>query len=130
MSRTRASLWSILGVIAGVALLVLLLSMQPPRTADGGLDWVNVGLFVVALMLAFGSLGAVVALLLHRRWPALAGAKRGAAKPAVALRQGLLVGLVVGVLALLALFGSLDLTFVLITIVVAGLIEAYLQTRR
>ena len=108
----------------------LLLWAESPQDADGTTDWVNVALFVVALMLTLGSVFAIVALLLHGRWPALAGARRGKPNPAAALRQGALAGAVVGVLALLALTDNLDLIFVLVTILVAGLIEAYVQTRR
>ncbi len=66
-------------------------------------------------------------LMLHRRWPALAGAPSGKPEPFVAIRQGLLVGATAGVLAVLGLLQMLDIAFILVTILVAGLIEAYMQ---
>lgn len=129
MSRTQAFVRTIVGAMVGMALLAFLLFVESPRGADGQLDRVNVGLFFVALMLTTGSLGSILLLFLHNRWPALAGAKRGAPDPAVAMRQGVLIALVAGTLAILTLLQRLDLAYVLGAILLAGLIEAFFQSR-
>jgi ABC-type branched-subunit amino acid transport system permease subunit len=83
------------------------------------------------LALVFG-LGALAALALHRRWPALAGVRdpRRRADPWVAARQGVLLALAVGVMLLLTLMRMLDVAFALVTLVLAGLIEGFFQNRR
>lgn len=116
----------------------------------GGLGYALIGmspydeagnLSISALLLFFGnlfaltaSLGSLLALALHKRWPALAGQRqkqRWVAAPPVeaALRQGILLGLVVATLTGLAILRVLDVTFALVTILLAGLIEAFAQTR-
>ena len=109
--------------------MALLLMAESPRNADGQLDRVNIGLFIAALMVAVSGLAALIALPLHRRWPGLAGARRGTPDPAIGLRQGALVGVGVGAISLLVLFDRVDVTFVLITILLCGLVEAYFQSR-
>ena len=90
MSHKRALTWSLSGTLAGLLLLIFLLYKVPPTSADGRTDFVIVGAFIVASMIMFSGIAAFVFLALHRRWPAMAGAKRGKPEPFVAIRQGLL----------------------------------------
>lgn len=136
MTPTRVFTLAILSLLAGGALLFYVVGNVPPTTDGRALD-------PTALLLGFGGLflltagaGVLVALLLHRRWPALAGkqkARRGRAKaPPVepAVRQGILFGLAIVTLAALAVVDVLDIAFFIVTFLVAGLIEAYAQTRK
>jgi hypothetical protein len=118
--------------VAGMILLVYLLWAVPPILPDN--QWNNAALllfFLGMLALVFG-LGSLVALALHRRWPALAGVRdpRRRPDPWVAARQGLLLALAVGVMLVLTLARMLDIAFALVTLVLAGLIEGFFQNRR
>ena len=136
MSPTRVLTLATLGLLAGAALLFYVVGNVPPTTDGQALD-------PAALLLGFGGLflltagaGVLVAIFLHRRWPALAGkqkARRGRPKtPPVepAVRQGILFGLAIVTLAALAIVDVLDIAFFIVTFLVAGLIEAYAQTRK
>lgn len=136
MSPTRVLTLAILGLLAGGALLLYVLGNVPPTTDGQALD-------PTALLLGFGGLflltagaGVLAALLLHRRWPALAGKQRSRRSrtktPPVepAIRQGILFGLAIVTLAALAVVDVLDIAFFIVTFLVAGLIEAYAQTRK
>ncbi len=59
------------------------------------------------------------------------GVRRRRTRPApgVALRQGMLLAVAVLTLALLAFFQFLDVVFVLVTFLLVGLLEAFLQSR-
>ena len=130
MSRKRAFAWSISGMLVGLMLLIFLLYKVSPVDTGGQMDLVVIAAFLVALMVLISGIAAFLLLLLHRRWPALAGAKRGDPDPFVAIRQGLLAGATVGVLIVLGLTQMLDIVFILVAILVAGLIEAFLQSRQ
>ena len=130
MSHKRALTWSISGTLAGLLLLLFLLYKVPPISADGRTDFVIVGAFIVASMIMISGIAAFVFLALHRRWPAMAGAKRGNPEPFIAIRQGLLTGATAGALAVLALSQMLDIAFVIGIILIAGLTEAYIQSRQ
>ncbi len=130
MSHKRALTWSLSGMMAGLLLLFFLIYKVPPVTGDGQTDLVVVGAFILASMIMVSGIAAFLFLPLHRRWPALAGTKRGAPEPFVAIRQGLLTGATAGVLAVLALSQMLDIAFVTGTILIAGLTEAFLQSRQ
>ena len=116
-------------MLVGLALLIFLFAKVPPVGANGQTDLVVVIAFVVTLMVLTSGVAAFLLLHLHRRWPALAGAKRGAPDPSVAIRQGVLTGATVGILIVLGLTQMLDIVFILVTVLVAGLIEAFLQSR-
>lgn len=120
--------------LAGAAGLGYVVLAVPPYDADGDLSIVALLLFFACLFLLAASLGSLAALALHQHWPALAGRRqrlRPNSPPAVesALRQGILFGLVVATLLALSILRVLDITFVLVTILLAGLIEGFAQTR-
>ena len=116
--------------MSGLALLGYLLLSVPPTDSNGALDVPAVVLFFIGLGLAGAGFGTLVAAILQRQWPALAG---GAADqgPAwgVALRQGVLFAAALLALAGLALFQQLDFAFVAVTLVMVGLVEAFIQSR-
>ncbi|MFN8487302.1 MAG: hypothetical protein U0350_06895 [Caldilineaceae bacterium] len=131
MTRGQVLMWSSCLILAGGGALIYLLQNIPPTLPDGKWDLPVITLFMAALALLASGSGALVALRLHQRWPALGGAQRQAApKPEIALRQGFLFSGAVTAIALLALFHTLDITFVLVTCLLLGLVEAYLQNRQ
>jgi hypothetical protein len=116
--------------LGGGGLLAYLLSSVSPWQADGQLDRLRVALFFGALLISITGLGGAVALALHRRYPNLGGGNRQrSARPAVALRQGFLLGCAVVILAILAFFRIFDVIFLLSIPLLVGLLEAYLQHR-
>lgn len=131
MTRLQVLGWVGLLLLAGGGGVGYLLTSMPPRQSDGQLNTPLVALFFLALLLLLTGLGAGVALLLQQRWPALGGAKRyKAPQPGFALRQGFLLACAVLANLLLALFRMFDIVFVLVLLLLAGLIETYLQSRR
>ncbi len=115
----------------GALLLGYLLWAVPPTFPDGEVNTAALILFLFGLLALVFGLGSLVALALHRRWPALAGLRdrRRKPQPWVALRQGALLALAVGVMLVLALVRTLDIAFALVTLVLAGLVEGFLQNR-
>ncbi|MDQ3248944.1 MAG: hypothetical protein M3Q45_06995 [Chloroflexota bacterium] len=131
MTRATVLAWSMLLCLGGGGMLVYLLRYVPPTLPDAGWHWPMISLFITALALLVSGIGALGALAVHRRWPGLGGARRhGVPQPDTALRQGFLLGSMSTVLALLALFRLLDITFLLVTLLLAGLVEAYVQSRQ
>ena len=121
-----------LTTVVGTLLVTYVLWAVPPWLPSGEIN--NAALLLLSLgllTLVFG-LGSLVALAVHRRWPALAGVRdvRRRADPWVAARQGVLLALAVGVMLLLTLLRRLDIAFALVTLVLAGLIEGFFQNRR
>lgn len=121
-----------LAAAVGILLLLYLLWAVPPLLDDGRTNNAALALFILGLLALVFGLSSLVALALHRRWPALAGVRdrRRRADPWVAARQGTLLALAVGVMLLLTLLGMLDIAFALVTLVLAGLIEGFFQNRR
>ncbi len=115
--------------LASGALLALFLFSVPPVDESGNPDLPVIVAAIGLAVVAAGGVGAILALLAHGRWPALAGAHHGPADPAVALRQGVIVAATAGVLLVLTLLDILDVAFLIVTLIVAGLIEAFLQSR-
>ncbi len=134
MSYTRARVLSILGLLAGGALLVYVLRNLSPYNEGDTLNPAALLAFLLGVFLVIGSSGALAALALHRRWPALAGHKprqrRQPLSAAPALRQGILIGLTAVTLIALAVMQVLDVAVLIVTLLVAGLIEAYVQSRQ
>lgn len=134
MSYTRARVLSILGLLAGGVLLVYVLRNLSPYTEGDALNPAALLAFLLGIFLLIGSSGALAALALHRRWPALAGHKpRQRRQPLAAgpaLRQGILIGLTAVTLVALAMIQVLDVAVLIVTLLVAGLIEAYVQSRQ
>lgn len=134
MSYTHARVLSILGLLTGGALLVYTLRNLSPYSEGDRLNPAALLLFLTGVFLVISSVGALAALGLHRRWPALAGRKtRQRRQPfhaGPALRQGILVGLTAVMLLALAIMQVLDVAVLIVTLLVAGLIEAYVQSRQ
>lgn len=130
MTRAQLSLISIVAIAAGGGLLFYLLTVVPPVDATGQLDMPAVVLFFVGLGLTALGIGNLIASVLHLQWPALAGVSpRRRPPPLVALRQGAIFATAFVLLALLALFQRLDIALILVTLLVAGLLEAFIQNR-
>ena len=134
MSRTQVTLLATFGLLAGVGMLVYVLVYVPPYTSGEQLSPTALLLFFMGLFFLSAGFGALLALALHRRWPALAGrspVRRVGQRPHAdaAMRQGLLFGLMVAILAAMALLRVLDITFLIVTVLLVGLVEAYAQTR-
>ncbi len=134
MSHTRATVLAVIGLLAGAALLIYVLRSVTPYDANNQLSPTALLLFLTGVFLAAGGAGALAASALHRRWPALAGVKtRQRRKPLTAdaaLRQGVIFGLVVATLVALAIAQVLDVAVLIVTLLVAGLVEAYVQSRQ
>jgi len=130
MTYAQAILWTIFSALIGGAIVAYLIFSIPPTALNGDPDIPALLLFFVGFgTLCFG-LCSLVALMLHRRWPALAGAAtRATLRSSAALRQGLLLAVGLVVLALLAMLGFFDIAFVLITLILIGLVEAFIQNR-
>lgn len=131
MSRGRAGAWAGMAALSGAAVLIYLLTTVPPYLPDGQTNSPALILFLVGLLLFVGGLGSLIALALHKQWPALAGARSRRAKPSagVALRQGTLLAVTVAVMVVLAYTHFLDIAFVFIAVVLAGLVEAVFRSR-
>jgi len=135
MSRRRTGWVASIAALVGGVLLVYVLRTVPPYNADERLSAIALLLFFFAVFLLMAGGGTLAALLLHRRWPALAGrvnprARRKDSPTEAALRQGVVFGLVVAVIIALSMARVLDVAVLIVTLVVAGLIEAYAQSRQ
>ena len=85
-------MWSSILITVGGGTLGYLLQSIPPTLSSGQWNLPVITLFMAALALLVSGIGALVALRLHQRWPAMGGAQRQAAlKPEIALRQGSLL---------------------------------------
>ncbi len=131
MTRTQTLGWSIFLLIVGGGIVAYVLQNIPPTTPDGQRNLPLIVLFILALASLSTGLGALGALALHKRWPALGGQRRYTPpKPEIALRQGVLLGVLLTAVAIFALLRTLDITFILVTLLLLGLVEAYLQNRQ
>jgi len=131
MSYTRATVLAFFSLLAGGALLVFLLRNVSPYRSDDELNPLALLTFMLSVFLMTGGGGVLTALALHRRWPALAGIKtrRRPLTAEAALRQGVLLGLTAVTLLAMAMLQVLDVAVLIVTLLVAGLIEAYVQSR-
>jgi hypothetical protein len=134
MTQGRRQVMTIaaLAAVVGLLLLLYVLWAVPPWLPSGQTNNAAIILFLFGLLALVFGLGSLVALALHRRWPALAGVRdsRRRPDPWVAMRQGTLLALAIGVMLLLTLVRMLDIAFALVTLVLAGLIEGFFQNRR
>lgn len=129
MTRRQAVGWSLaIGALCGT-LLIYLLSAVPPFSSDGKLNVGALLLFFVALFGSSASIGILIALQLHQRWPGLTGEPYYKPDPIVAIRQGGLFALAVVINGLLAYFQLADLAFVIVVILLIVLFETFLQSR-
>ena len=129
MNRPRTLVLTLIVALLAGVLVALFATSIAPVADDGALDVPVVAAFVGALTVLVGALATLLALALHARWPALAGAHRGRPNPVAAVRQGALAGVVCLTFLVLALLDSLDIAFVLVTLLLAGLVEAFVQVR-
>lgn len=130
MTRPQALVWSLLLLLAGGALLVYLLRATSPLLADGALNQPLVVLFFIGLFGFFAGGGVLAALVAHWRWPTLGGgAGNRSARGDFALRQGLILGAALVAIALLAFFQMIDLIYIVVILLIAGLLETYWQQR-
>jgi hypothetical protein len=132
MTRPRAAAWSSLAVLAGAGLIIYLFLLVPPRQDDGELSLLALVAFFAGLLLLVSGASALAALGLHQRWPGLAGVDRrrqpsAQARPEAALRQGFLLACVVATVVALSMMRLLDPAFIVVTMLLAGLVEAYWQ---
>lgn len=118
-----------MAIVLGGGALVFLLTSIPPRLSTGEFDALALASFFVALFLLIAGAGALVAQLLHQRWPSLARSGRRRTAPAAALRQGVLTALVLCTLAILNTFQLLDPAFFVVTLLMGSLIEAFWQAQ-
>lgn len=135
MSRRSLIVLTTLLALTGAAGLGYVIAAVPPYDDDGNLTVTALLLFFASLFLLTAGGGSLLALALHRRWPLLAGQRQKGrwetAPPAdAALRQGILFGLIAATLTALSILRILDITFALVTVLLAGLIEAFAQMRR
>jgi hypothetical protein len=135
MSRRPLIVLTTVLALAGAAGLGYVIFVVPPYDEAGNLSVTALLLFFAGLFLLTAAAGALLALALHQRWPALAGQRQKGRwgqgpRPDAALRQGILLGLVVATLTALSILRVLDITFALVTVLLAGLIEAFAQMRR
>lgn len=131
MKQSQIIGWILILILAGGCLLAYLILTTPPYQGDGQLNRSMIALFFVGLLTLTTGLASMVALLIHRRWPALGGAKRFTPPHAdFALRQGFLFASAIVVNLLLAFLQMFDIVFVLALPLLAGLCEAYLQNRQ
>lgn len=133
MSRSRAIAASIAAGLVGGALFFYILRSISPYNADQQLNGVALLGLLTGVFLLVGSVSALIALALHRRWPALAGVKarqrRQLPRAEAALRQGVIAGIVAVVLIALSILRVLDVTVLIVTLLLAGLVETYAQSR-
>ena len=129
MNRPRTLVLTLIVALLAGVLVALFATSIAPVADDGALDVPVVAAFVGALTVLVGALATLLALGLHARWPALAGVRRGRPDPVAAVRQGVIAGIVCLTFLVLALLDSLDIAFVLVTLLLAGLVEAFVQVR-
>ncbi len=127
-----------LAALIGALLTGYIFTQLPPTLPGGQLDLAALILLFGGIMLTVTGMVGLLALALSRRWPILAGRGGLSRSPAVrvrsrtqaAIRQGLLAGTVAAAMLVLALTGWLDLAIALVIIVLAGLVESFVQSRR
>ena len=131
MTRAQVVGLSVGGALVGGGLLVYLVTTVPPRMSDGVPNAAALVLALVSGMVLVWGLGTMLALALHRRWPGLAGrsGQLYMAQPEVAMRQGALLAVGLGFIAVLAYLQMLDAPFFIVTILMLILFEAFVQSR-
>ena len=127
-----------LAALSGALLTGYVFTQVPPTLPTGQPDMAALILLFGGIMLGVTGMVGLLALALSRRWPILAGrgglsrsqAVRVRSRTQAAIRQGLLAGIVIAAMLVLALTGWLDLAIALVIIVLAGLVESFVQSRR
>jgi hypothetical protein len=133
MTRSQAAAWATISAIVGAVVLAYVVSRVPPTLSDGSHNVAAIISLFGSVMLLVSGLGAIAALALHDRFPTLAGVDKrqpaSVAAPEAALRQGILLAFAAAVLMGLALLGVLDPSFILVTLLLTALVEAFWQNR-
>ena len=119
MSRRRVGSIGLIAALVGAVLLVYVLRTVPPYNADARLSAMALLFFFTAVFLTMTGVGTLAALLLHRRWPALAGrvnprSRRKDSPSEAAVRQGILFGLVAAVIIALSMLRVLDVAVLIV----------------
>lgn len=130
MNRNVLSRWLLLAAIIGIILLFYTLGRVSPFVTPARPNYPAIILLFGVLFFSASSIMALVALGLHGRWPSLAGARGNVADPIAAVRQGILFGLALLIILLLAYLDILDIIFALVTLLLAGLLEGFIQNQR
>lgn len=128
---TRSQVFTSAAIAAALSifLLVYLLQRVSPYQTNTDLDKTSIALFLMGIFVFATSIGIVIALVIHQRWPSLAGSTKYAPAPLIAVRQGILLAVAIIAIALLALMQILDIVFIAFVVLVVGLFEAFLQNR-
>lgn len=129
ITRTQVLSRAAIATVLSTLLLTYLLLRVSPYQPNASLDRASIALLLAGLFVFVAGVGTLLALILHQRWPGLAGYADDELLPLVAVRQGILLGLAAVVIALLAIMQLLDIVFIAFALLVAGLFEAFLQTR-
>lgn len=129
ITRTQVLSRAAIATVLSILLLTFLLLRVSPYQPNASLDRASIALLLAGLFVFVAGVGTLLALILHQRWPGLAGYADDELLPLVAVRQGILLGLAAVVIALLAIMQLLDIVFIAFALLVAGLFEAFLQTR-
>ncbi|MDE0671066.1 MAG: hypothetical protein F4Y08_11785 [Caldilineaceae bacterium SB0662_bin_9] len=111
--------------LAGIVLVLYLGLAVAPFTPDGQDDVQAIALMFLGLFMTVGGLGTLLAHKLHQQWPGL----RGRSSRDVSMRQGLLLGLAVCLMGIMALFDLLDFAVAGSILFLFGLLETFLQNR-
>ena len=111
--------------LAGTAMVLYLSLAVAPFTPDGQDDIQAIGLMFLGLFMTAGGVGTLLAHKLHQQWPGM----RGHGSRDVSLRQGLLLGLAVCLMGVMALFDLLDFAVAGSILFLIGLLETFLQNR-
>lgn len=128
---TRSQVFTSAAIAAtlSIFLLAYLLQRVSPYQTNTDLDKTSIALFLTGIFVFSTSIGAAIALVLHQRWPSLAGSAKYEPAPLVAVRQGILLAAAIIAIAFLALMQILDIVFIAFVVLVVGLFEAFLQNR-
>jgi len=129
ITRTQVFSRAAIAALISCGLLFYLLLNTAPYQINAELNRPIVALFLFGLFVLAASIGSAIMLPMHSRWPGLAGTTEYDPNPLVAVRQGILFGSAIVIIALLALTQLLDIVFIAFALLVAGLIEAFLQSR-
>ena len=111
--------------LAGTIMVLYLGLAVAPFTPEGQDDVQAIALMFLGLFMTVGGLGTLLAHKLHQQWPGL----RGRGSRDVSMRQGLLLGLAVCLMGIMALFDLLDFAVAGSILFLLGLLETFLQNR-
>lgn len=129
MSRTQVFGWALIFALLSGVLLTYLITFVSPFLSDTQLNSPAIILFFLGLFMFVASIGTLIALRLHMKWPRLGGLNHGQIEPFIAVRQGLLTSTATVLNCVMAFWRVFDIVFVLVLFLLAGLFEVFLQSR-